>query len=345
MKHQDDPNIREALWACVPERSEIEPDWTGVLEREPSAALKRVSRRALIVAFAVAGALALAGSTYAVGSEMGWWPADEMPIDYPDETMRMESLDGSDVVIWSGKPASDVAVVSTGEWEGRDWFVFIYRSVGNKLEPEGQACFGIATGTPGSPVSEAPFPIGGANCIQIPNLDPELASSARLTTPLTYSFTGGYTSEYLSRLPEEFWGPLGKAESDFPSFAYGPVTDKAERVVFELMNGEKIGTKAMALPEALGLPMRFFVVELPTDSDILYARAFSAEGIRVSQSSDVYSYEDSPRPACLQSATCTPEELEEWRDPDWEDPRKKCMRDGTCPTPNEWSDSYIPPAP
>jgi hypothetical protein len=306
MKRRDDPFIRKVLSGYVPERREVDPGWESVLELERSLRLaspqqsaqdrryrwlrvaitrshagggRRVSRRALIIAFAVI--VVLAGSALAVGSEMGWWPENTGGIEYPD----------GQVETFSGKPVADVGIVATGKWGDQDWYVAAYRSVANSMDKDGQACYGIGVGTPPpSSTLNSEGPGFYPSCASIRVLDPALAwSSQRLSNPIEYSYTDGYS-----------YADGGRG---LPPYILGPVVDEASRVFIEFANGETIETEAIAPPAATDLPMRFFVARLPS-TDIVHVEARSADGTVVAQVSDYHSYDGPPLPLCLLSATC-----------------------------------------
>lgn len=248
MTKHGDPSVRKTHWPRSLQRLKSRPR-TGKS--------RKISRRALLVAF---GAIvALVGSAFVIGSELGWWSEEtgRQAIVFPKQLPRNIYSKRR----WSPeeRPAGDVGIVATGNWDGQNWYIAAYRSVGNQTDKNGQVCYAIAGGTPPSSSElNSGHPVIVANCFSIRELHPELAwSTEALLMPIDY--LGG------------------------PSYVVGPVVDEAVRVCIELNRGTPIETKTVAAPTATGIPMRFFFSELPRDTIVTRVEAHNAKDTRVGQ--------------------------------------------------------------
>jgi hypothetical protein len=253
MKNHDDSSIRKALYAFIPERRELEPDWEGVLGREQLIRRKsprrekkhKPSRRVLIVAFVAL--LTLAGAAIALSEklELHSW-AGSKPIYGPQE------VGGCNSAYRPSGPAGDVAVIAHGSWSHHDWVMVAYLDM-----TDGSACTAIQfrksldlqallTPKPGwSPIL----------CTTVTVLNPKLASPAQAS--------GAQIVTQDMVIP----GANSKAK---PQLAYviGAVVDEIKTVRIEFNNGRTIEVKTLAVPASLGLPMRFFSSQLPSGAVI-----------------------------------------------------------------------------
>ena len=85
---------------------------------------------------------------------------------------------------------------------------------------------------------------------------------------------------------------------DYPKFVpweFGLVVDEARQVVIRLEDGRRVEASPVPFPASLGVPVRFFLVRLPSRADITDIEAFSAGGERVGLS-------------CVLTMTCPPED-------------------------------------
>ena len=259
MTNRDDPSVHKTHWSRSLRRFK---------SRSRTGKSRKISRRALLVAF---GALvALVGSAFAIGSVEGWWTSSKDWTEYDSHRViavrpgvwRPEFPDG-----YRDRPVSDLLVVARGNWAGKDWFVGVYRSASHKV------CFGRGFGAPPAtmPHGVRGFPL---ECRQIIRLEYD----ANREIENVQTFIDGFieTGEIFPSDPVDY--------PKFVPWEFGLVVDEARQVVIRLEDGRRVEASAVPLPAALGVPMRFFVVRLPS-ADVSSIEARSAGGVLVVQSS------------------------------------------------------------
>jgi hypothetical protein len=124
---------------------------------------------------------------------------------------------------------SDVRVVKTGTWDGKEWELIAY------LSSTDGVCFGIrATAT-----AQTTAGAGGMACDAIAGV-PRTAESKEFT-PHAITFTAS-------------------SPHNFPSYIIGPVIDTAEEVEIHLADGRVLRTSTFDAPDDLGA-IRFYAVQ------------------------------------------------------------------------------------
>jgi hypothetical protein len=156
------------------------------------------------------------------------------------------------------KPAGDVVVVSSGRWAGVPWTLAAYRSRTNGV------CVAF---TPNSATGRP---------------DPSGAPSGR-----TSALACGAPIEGLPGLPAgepaHWLGYLGSFSSGgqsggFPDFVAGPAAVAVDRVELAFPDREPVGAATLLAPDALGAPLRFFVLPVPAGATPTALVALDAGG-------------------------------------------------------------------
>jgi hypothetical protein len=268
MTGHDDPSVRKTHWPRSLQR---------LKSRSRKGKSRKISRRALLVAF---GAIvALVGSALVIGSAEGWWTSSKdwteydshrviamRPVVWRPEFRRPEFRRPEFREWYRDRPVSDLLVVARGNWAGKDWFVGVYRSASHKV------CFGRGFGPPPAtmPHGVRGFPL---ECRQIIRL--EYDANRRIENVQT--FIDGFIES------GEIFPPNPVQYPKFVPWEFGLVVDEARQVVIRLEDGRRVEASAVPLPATLGVPMRFFVVRLPS-ADVSIIEARSASGVLVVQS-------------------------------------------------------------
>ncbi len=262
---QNDSMLADVLSALVPRRSHVAPDWDDVISRRGDGqprvlhressdtphSMRRVGaqrhmrrrgtrstgKRSIVVAVALIAVLS--GSALAVAGQQWWFAGSGAP----------------------PPPASDVRVVTEGNWEGTDWTLAVYRS------NSGDICYAV---TPYSSDSNAAS--GGAALSCFPTSSTTGGTLAQAGQPGIPPFIAGAVIEAAVRVRFEFSdGSVAEAETFSasqnlaPGFRFFTV---ALTCNVEVERGQAIGADDTVVGEIMlpPEPSRGAMAECPGDS-------------------------------------------------------------------------------
>ena len=219
-------DIALALDALVPVFENERGDWERVIrDARRSDPRRRLPARPIVVLAALLAAILI--PLVAVAASQEWW---------------FFRFDGAP------SPATPVAVVQEGVWDGKPWQLLAYRSTTDGI------CFGI------TPTNSHPGEGAGMNCDQIDGVPRTADSKPYARHGITF---------------------LEVSASELPTYVAGPVVYRAAEVAIHFDDGTVVRTPTFAAPESLGSAIRFYVVRLPSnDPQPLIDKlvAFDADG-------------------------------------------------------------------
>jgi len=225
--------LKETLDILAPAQEDV-PVWEDVLARagiENPVPLRRPFwKRSWVIAIALMVAILV--PLAAIGSEQGWlWLMDgKLP---PGEA----------------HPISNVVKLQSGYWKGEHWRTAAYRAFPHLYRPDGPTTESVCL-----IVEFAPFSPGVAQCAALPNTHyPPKTSGADWPLSPSIELVGGNP-----------WAVERDYSENGPGYLIGMTTSNVSTVEVHLKDGRVMDTSTFSAPEALGVPVNFFVRPLPT---------------------------------------------------------------------------------
>jgi len=245
--NNDDQLTRSVLSDLVAFPSDVESDWTNVMQRASRLdsplhrssryrrllrdrrstqlrALPRVNRRyarrSIIATFAII--TALCGSAFALSANNNWW------------------------FFYDGAPAptSDVIMVTSGTWDGHPWIFTAHRTEDFGI------CYSLTQGT------DATGRPGSLSCS--PTSFPTPGTSPVVERMMSSGFSGGGAS--------------------FPASFFGAADDSVSRIDIIEESGASISIPTIPAPDSLDTGIRFFVTSLPIGTTVAEAIGYDSSG-------------------------------------------------------------------